>query len=68
MLYLYKTALFTLLNRYLVYLIKRRLIIINLINFINIITFKRLPLNEYKVINLVISNRSLIKKEGLKSY
>ncbi len=40
---------------------------INLINFINIVTFKRLPLNKYKVINLVVNNRSLIKEEGLKS-
>ncbi len=66
-LYLYKTALSTLLDRCLVHLTKRRLVIINLINFINIITFKRLPLDKYRAINLVVSNRSLVKEEGLKS-
>ncbi len=40
---------------------------INLINFINIVTFKRLPLDEYRAINLVVNDRSLIKEEGLKS-
>ncbi len=59
-LYRYKTALSASLDRRLVHLTERRLVIINLIDFINIVTFKRLPLDEYRVINLVVNDRSLI--------